>query len=108
MFECLHSNVHERYKLFSYYALANDRLLDIDAFLRKELSAEYGREEFRRIFIEIRIEGAGGRNDLQRGLYITIEFKDRKNYQHAFDIALDKLLEQRIRNKSYIALPIIV
>ena len=99
----------ERYELLRYYALTNDRLytrMDIDAFLRKELLAEYGKEEFRRIFIKISIEGAAGANVLKRGLYITIEFKDRKNYQHALDNTLDKLLEQRIRNKSCIAMPI--
>lgn len=99
----------ERYELLRYYALSNDRLytkMDIDAFLRKELLSEFGREEFRRIFIKITIEGAAGGPTLQRGLYITIEFKDRKNYQHAIDIAYDKLVRQRIINKSCIAMPI--
>ena len=68
----------------------------------------YGKEEFRRIFIKISIEGAGGGAVLQRGLYITIEFKDRKNYQHAVDMAFDKLMQQRIFNKSCISMPIIV
>ena len=101
----------ERYEQLRYYSLTNDRLytrMDIDAFLRKELINEFGREEFRRIIVNMRIEGAGGGSQLQRGLYIMIELKDHKNYDHAEDIALDRLLEQRIRNRSCIAMPIIV
>ena len=103
------ASADERYELLRYYALTNDRLytrMDIDAFLRKELLAEYGKEEFRRIFVKITVEGSSGGNNLQRGLYVTIEFKDRKNYQHAIDMAYDKLMQQRIRNKSCIAMPI--
>ena len=101
----------ERYELLRYYALTNDRLytrMDIDAFLRKELMAEFGKEEFRRIFIKMNIEGAAGGNMLQRGLYIDIEFKDQKNYKHAKEMSLDRLLEQRIRNRSCIAMPIVI
>ena len=101
----------ERYEQLRYYSLTNDRLytrMDIDAFLRKELFAEYGREEFRRIFIKMNIEGVGLGDQLQRGLYINLEFKDRKNYEHAQRIAFDSLLEQRIRNRSCIAMPIII
>ena len=101
----------ERYEQLRYYSLTNDRLytrMDIDAFLRKELFAEYGREEFRRIFIKMNIEGVGVGDQLQRGLYINLEFKDRKNYEHAQRIAFDSLLEQRIRNRSCIAMPIII
>ena len=101
----------ERYEQLRYYTLTNDRLytrMDIDAFLRKELFAEYGREEFRRIFIKMNIEGVGVGDQLQRGLYINLEFKDRKNFEHAQRIAFDSLLEQRIRNRSCIAMPIII
>jgi hypothetical protein len=101
----------ERYEQLRYYSLTNDRLytrMDIDAFLRKELINEFGREEFRRIIVDMRIEGAAGGSQLQRGLYIMIEFKDHKNYDHAEDIALDRMLEQRIRNRSCIAMPIII
>lgn len=101
----------QRYELLRYYALTDDRLytkMDIDAFLRKEMLAEFGREEFRRIFVKMSIEGADGKDFLRRGLYITIEFKDRKNYQHAADMAFDKLMQQRIINRSCIAMPIIV
>ena len=101
----------ERYEQLRYYSLTNDRLytrMDIDAFLRKEIMAEYGREEFHRIFLKINVEGCGGENKLQRGLYIDIEFKDRKNYEHAVRMSFDTLMQQRIRNKSCIAMPIIV
>lgn len=101
----------ERYELLRYYSLTNDRLytkMDIDAFLRKEIIAEFGREEFRRIFIKISIEGVGGETSLQRGLYIDIDFKDKKNYQKAIMMDFDKQLLQKIENKSCIAMPIIM
>jgi hypothetical protein len=101
----------ERYELLRYYSLTNDRLytkMDIDAFLRKEIMVEFGREEFKRIIINISIEGANGDTSVQRGLYIDICFKDNKNYQRALDISFDKLMQQRIQNKSCIAMPIIV
>ncbi len=101
----------ERYEQLRYFTLTNDRLytrMDIDAFLRKELIAEYGKVEFRRIFVKMSIEGAAGGEHLQRGLYINIEFKDHKNYEHATHIALHRLLEQRIRNRSCIAMPIVI
>ena len=101
----------ERYELLRYFALTNDRLYtkkDIEAFLRKEIMNEFGKEEFKRIMIKISIEGAGGETGLQRGLFIDIEFKDKKNYVHADEMAFDKLMQQRICNKSCIAMPIIV
>lgn len=101
----------ERYELLRYFALTNDRLYtkkDIDAFLRKEIMNEFGKEEFKRIIIKMNIEGTGGEMGLQRGLYIDIEFKDKKNYEHAKNMAYDKLMRQRIINKSCIAMPIIV
>ena len=106
---CDKASADERYELLRYYSLTNDRLytkMDIDAFLRKEIISEFGKEEFRRIFIKISIEGTGGANALQRGIYIDIEFKDRKNYDKAIETALDKQLLQQIRNKSCIAMPI--
>lgn len=101
----------ERYEQLRYFSLTNDRLytkMDIDAFLRKEIMAEFGREEFRRIFIKINIEGAGGSQSLVRGLYIDIEFKDKKNYEKAVSMSFDKIMEQKIENKSCITMPIIV
>ena len=100
-----------QYELLRYYALTGDRLytrMDIDAYLRKEILAEFGKDEFKRIFIKISIEGTGNDKKLQRGLYIDIEFKDRKNYEQARAIAFDRLMLQRIKNKSCIAMPIIV
>lgn len=105
------ATVDQRYELLRYYALTNDRLYtrqDVDAFLRKEMMAEFGKAEFHRIFIRISVQGAGGPVTLRRGLYIDLEFKDRKNYDRACQQALDKMLQQKIRNKSCIAMPIII
>ena len=101
----------ERYELLRYYSLTNDRLftkMDINAFLRKEIMSEFGKEESKRIFLKLNIEGAGGQDKLQRGLYIDIEFKDNKNYDKALAVSFDTLMKQRIENKSCIAMPIIV
>ena len=101
----------QRYELLRYNTLTADRLftrMDIDAFLRKEIMAFFGREEFRRIFIKINVEGSEGERGLQRGLYIDIEFKDRKNYEQAAGISLASLLQQRIARKSCLTMPVIV
>ena len=100
-----------RHELLRYYALTNDRLytrMDIDAFLRKEIMLAFGREEAHRIFIRMHIEGAGGKHALQRGLYIDIEFKDKKNFDEACRLNFDTLMQQRIANLSCISMPIIV
>jgi ribosomal 50S subunit-associated protein YjgA (DUF615 family) len=105
------ATVDERYEQLRYYALTNDRLytrMDVDAYLRKELLAEFGKDEFHRIFIKMSIQGAAGEQSLRRGLYVDIEFRDRKNYDYACSIAYDRLMEQRIRNHSCIAMPVIV
>ncbi len=105
------ASADERYELLRYYSLTNDRLytkMDIDAFLRKEIMREFGQEEFKRIIININVEGVGGETTVQRGLYIDICFKDTKNYIRAKGISFDKLMKQRIVNKSCIAMPIIV
>lgn len=101
----------ERYEQLRYYSLTNDRLytkMDIEAFLRKEIMAEFGKSEFKRIYIRISIEGSGGHTSLQRGLYIDIEFKDKKNYEKAVKESFDKQIKQKIEGKSCIAMPIIV
>lgn len=98
-------------ELLRYYSLTGDRLytkMDIDAFLRKEIIALFGKEESKRISFEIGIHGAGGPNRLQRGLYIDISFKDKKKYNKAQEVAFDKVIRQRIENKSCIAMPIII
>ena len=105
------ASADERYEQLRYYALTNDRLytkMDIEAFLRKEIMAEFGKEEFKRIFIKINIEGTGGHKSLQRGLYIDIEFKDKKNYEKAICGLLDKRMKQKIESKSCITMPIFV
>lgn len=102
-------SVDIRHELLRYYALTNDRLytkMDIDAFLRKEIVAMFGKKESERISFEISIHGAGGQEIVQRGLYIDISFKDQKNYEKAQKSAFDKIMQQRIENKSCIAMPI--
>ena len=99
-----------RCELLRYYSLTNDRLftrMDIEAFLRKEMM-QFGKEEFDRIVITTSIEGIGGQTALTRGLYIDITFKDKKNYDKAKALSLDKVLLQKIKNKSCIAMPIVI
>ena len=82
--------------------------MDIEAFLRKEIMAEFGKEEYKRIFIRIKVEGTGGNTSLQRGLYIDIEFKDKKNYEFAINKSFDKILKQKIEGKSCISMPVLI
>lgn len=105
------ANVDERYENLRYYTLTNDRLYtkkDIEAFLRKEIITEFGKKEFKRIFIDLKIAGAAGETKLQRGLYITIKFKDKKNIKKADDTSLINRLYQKIINRSCISMPIII
>lgn len=101
----------QRYELIRYYSLTNDRLytkMDIDAFVRKELITIYGKEEFKRISVDAHVEGAAGRDSLQRGLYVDIEFKDKKNFLKAESLNLKDLLRNKIKNKSCITIPMAV
>ena len=103
------ASADERYEQLRYYSLTRDRLytkMDIEAFLRKEIMAEFGKEEFKRIFIKINIEGTSGASSLRRGLYIDIEFKDKKNYEKAVTGCFDKLMKQKIDGKACISMPI--
>lgn len=105
------ASTDERYELLRYYSLTNDRLytkMDIDAFLRKEIMVEFGEKEFKRIIINMSVEGVGGTTSVQRGIYIEICFKDKKNYEIAMNKSLDKLLQKRIAIKSCISMPIII
>ena len=105
------ADADSRYEQVRYYSLTNDRLytkMDIEAYVRKELVSIYGKEEFKRIYIKTCIEGVGGINSVQRGLYIDIEFKDKKNYAKAIEYSVKDRLEQKIRNKSCISMPIII
>ena len=105
------ASVDARYELLRYYTLTNDRLytrMDIDAFLRKEIMLTFGKEEYHRIFIRIKVEGAGGIYAVRRGLYIDIEFKDKKNYEKAQSLNWRTLIQQRISDRSCISMPIIV
>lgn len=99
------------YELLRYYTLTSDRLytkMDIDAFIRLQLLKEFGKEEVRRISYEIGIHGAEGVRMLRRGLYIDIHFKDKKNYEKALSLSLERKLHQQIEDKSCIAMPIII
>ena len=105
------ASVDERYENLRYYSLTNDRLFtkkDIEAFLRKEIITEFGKEEFKRIFINLNIEGAAGATKLERGLYITIKFKDKKNYEKAKNTSFKHRIYQKIVNRSCISMPIII
>lgn len=105
------ADADSRYEQVRYYSLTNDRLytkMDIEAYVRKELVAIYGKEEFKRIFIKTSIEGASGERNIQRGLYIDIEFKDKKNYVKAIERSLEERLKQKICNKSCISMPITI
>lgn len=101
----------QRYEQLRYYTLTQDRLytkMDIDAFLRKEIMAEFGQQEFSRIFIKISVEGAGGEKGLQRGLYVDIEFKDRKNYERAVTNSFATRMQQAIVGRSCLSMPVSV
>lgn len=105
------ASVDQMYELLRYYTLTSDRLytkMDIDAFLRIQLLKEFGKDEIKRITYNISIQGAAGEKKLVRGLYIDIFFKDKKNYQKALSIALDRKIHQLIIGKSCISMPIIV
>lgn len=105
------ADADSRYEQVRYYSLTNDRLytrMDIEAYIRKEMVGIYGKEEFKRIFIKTSIEGVGGEKNVQRGLYIDIDFKDKKNYVKAVRCCLKERLLQEIRNKSCISMPIII
>ena len=105
------ADADSRYEQVRYYSLTNDRLytkMDIEAYVRKELISIYGKDEFKRIYIKTCIEGVGGSNSVQRGLYIDIEFKDKKNFSKAVEYCIKERLQQKISNKSCISMPIIV
>lgn len=105
------ASADEKYEQLRYYSMTEDRLFtmkDIESFIRKELVSEFGKDEYRRIFIRMKIEGTAGLKQLQRGLYINIEFKDRKNYELARSLSFDVRTHRRILNRSCISMPIII
>lgn len=105
------AGIDERYEMLRYYSLTLDRLYtkkDIEAFLRKEIISTFGKDEFPRIFIRMNISGAKGEKRLQRGLYIDIDFKDKKNYERAIATGFDKRVHQGIIAHSCISMPIIL
>lgn len=105
------ASADERYEQLRYYALTRDRLytkMDIDAFLRKEIMAEFGPEEFPRIFIKIFIGGIEGPASLRRGLYVDLQFKDRKNYDKAVAGSFALRMQRRIKDKSCLSMPVVL
>lgn len=101
----------QRYELIRYYSLTNDRLytkMDIEAFVRKELVAIYGKEELKRISVNVHVEGASGHDSVQRGLYVDIEFKDKKNHIMAIANNVEIKLQRKITDCSCISLPITI
>ena len=82
--------------------------MDVEAFVRKELIAIYGKEEFKRININVHVEGAAGKESVQRGLYVDIEFKDKKNYEKANVVRLKDALKRKVINNSCISMPITI
>ncbi len=101
----------ERYELLRYYTLTADRLYtrkDIEAFVRKEVVAEFGLQESHRVSHKLSVEGAAGVKKLSRGLYVDLNFKDRKNYDHAIAVAFDKSVRQKIMNRSCLSMPVYV
>ena len=105
------ADADSRYEQVRYYSMTNDRLytkMDIEAYVRKELISIYGKDEFKRIYIKTSIEGVGGSISTKRGLYIDLEFKDKKNFEKATARYLKDYLENKIRNKSCIAMPVVV
>ena len=99
------------YEMLRYYTLTADRLytrMDIDAFLRMQLLAEFGKEEIKRIAYDISVQGAPGPTGLQRGLYIDIRFKDEKNFRKATAMSLDRKLRHLIEDRSCLTMPVIV
>lgn len=99
------------YELLRYYTLTADRLytrMDIDAFVRKTLLTEFGADEMKRISHSVEIHGAAGARGLERGLYIEIAFKDRKNYDRAVALSLANNLRNQISDRACISMPVIV
>ena len=82
--------------------------MDVEAFVRKELIAIYGKEEFKRINVNVHVEGMAGKESVQRGLYVDIEFKDKKNYEKALNTQLKETLYRSVINNSCISMPIII
>lgn len=105
------ADADQRYEMLRYYTLTSDRLftkMDIDAFVRLRLLREFGRDEMRRISHDITVQGAGGPSRLMRGLYVDIRFRDRRNYEKALAMALDRRLRQMILDRACLSMPVIV
>lgn len=105
------ASADQLYEMLRYHTMTADRLytrMDIDAFLRLELLAEFGKDEIKRISYRISVEGASGADMLRRGLYIIIKCKDKKNYDKAVGHSLSRKLCRRIEERSCLSMPVIV
>lgn len=101
----------QRYEQLRYFALTADRLftrMDVEAFARRETLAAFGPREYKRILINVSVQGAGGEQGVERGLYVDLAFRDRSNYERALRSSYQLILRQRILDKSCITMPIIV
>ncbi len=103
------ASVDERYELVRYYSLTRDRLYtkrDIEAFVRKEIVAEFGKENVDRICVKIQVCGTAGYPAVHRGLYIDISFKDKMVYDQALSLSFGTLLHDHILYKSCLSMPL--
>lgn len=108
---CNKATADQRYEQLRYYTLTADRLftrMDVEAFVRREAMAAFGPREYKRILINVTVQGAGSEQGVQRGLYVDLAFRDRSNYENALRRSFQLLLRQRIIDKSCITMPIIV
>lgn len=99
----------QRYEQLRYFALTADRLftrMDVEAFARRETLAAFGPREYKRILINVSVQGAGSDQGVERGLYIDLAFRDRSNYERALQNSYQIILRQRIIDKSCITMPI--
>lgn len=101
----------QRYEQLRYFALTADRLftrMDVEAFVRRETLAAFGPREYKRILINVSVQGASAEQGVERGLYVDLAFRDRSNYENALRRSYQLILRQRILDKSCITMPIIV
>lgn len=103
------ASVDERYELLRYYTMTGDRLytkMDMDAFLRKEILSAFGGEEAKRISTRITVEGTGGNKGLERGLYVDILFRDKKNFDKAEQSSFAAKMQHGIVTRSCLSMPV--
>ncbi len=108
---CDKAKPDEKYEMLRYFTLTADRIytkMDLDAFLRKEIIAKFGKGEFDRIFTKIDVYGTGAMTNVKRAVYIQLDFKDKKNYDRAVSEGFVKHLEQNIEAKACLHMPVFI